>query len=78
MDKFTFRYTDGQVPTIAMFDGQLVAVIASLGFEYDEFECETYEKSDWFLFNDCMGTINMDMLKKAYTEFLENNWGKGE
>jgi hypothetical protein len=66
MDKFTFRITDGELPTIAMFDGQLVAVIASLG-----------QTTDWFMFNDCMGTINMDMLKRAYTEFLENNWGKG-
>jgi len=73
---WTFRVSDGQVPTIAMFDGELVAVMASLGYAYDEFEGEAYEKTDWFMFNDCMGTINMDMLKKAYIGFLEENWSK--
>lgn len=74
---WTFRILDNE-PTLALFNGELVAVIASLGYAYDELEGEAYEKTDWFMFNDCMGTINMDMLKKAYIGFLEENWTKGE
>lgn len=75
---FTFRMTDGESPTIAMFNGELVAVVASLGFAGDDDNREVYEKTGWFLFNDCMGTINQGMLQTAWTSFLEENWSKVE
>ena len=73
---FTFKVSDGDGPTIAMYNGELVAVVASHGWGFDDDNHEVYAKTGWFLFNDCMGTINQDMLQTAWTAFLEENWSK--